>query len=123
MTDSAWATGGQPAAPFRRPEAVLVRPRYAPADFVALLWRERMLMLSVFLVIMALGLAAALMLKTTYLAQSSLLVRLGQEYVYEPSAGDAARGAIPEPDQVVQSEVEIMSSAQLKQRVIEKLGV
>jgi uncharacterized protein involved in exopolysaccharide biosynthesis len=123
MTDSAWATGGQPAAPFRRPEAALVRPRYAPADFVALLWRERMLMLSVFLVIMALGLAAALMLKTTYLAQSSLLVRLGQEYVYEPSAGDAARGAIPESDEVMQSEVEILSSAQIKERVIDRIGL
>jgi uncharacterized protein involved in exopolysaccharide biosynthesis len=123
MTDSAWAAGGQPAAPFRRPEAVLVRPRYAPGDFVALLWRERMLMLSVFLVIMALGLAAALMLKTTYLAQSSLLVRLGQEYVYEPSAGDAARGAIPESDEVMQSEVEILSSAQIKERVIDRIGL
>ncbi|HKT54476.1 MAG TPA: GumC family protein [Caulobacteraceae bacterium] len=123
MTDSAWATGGQPAAPFRKPDAVLLRPRYAPADFVALLWRERALMLSVFLIIMALGFTAALFMKTTYQAQSSLLVRLGQEYVYEPNAGDAAAGAVPESDEVMQSEVEILSSAQVKERVLDRVGL
>ncbi|HEX5378944.1 MAG TPA: Wzz/FepE/Etk N-terminal domain-containing protein [Phenylobacterium sp.] len=90
---------------------------------IALLWRERMLMLAVFLVLFALGLGAALMLKTKYPAYSSVLVRLGQEYVYEPRAGDAARGAVPDSDQLVQSETEILGSAQLKQRVITKLGL
>ncbi len=41
-------------------------------------------MLVVFLAIFVLGLAFATTLKKTYTAQSSLLVRLGQEYVYEP---------------------------------------
>ncbi len=98
-------------------------PRYALLDFPALLWRERHLMIAVFLLIFALGIAAALTLKTVYSAQSSLLVRLGQEYVYEPRAGDAARGAVPDSGQVISSEVEILSSAQLKQRVIDRIGL
>jgi uncharacterized protein involved in exopolysaccharide biosynthesis len=123
MPASAWIEERDIAAPpWRRGEAP-TRPKFAAADFVSLLWRERFVMLSVFLVIAALGLAAALTLKTTYPARSSLLIRLGQEYVYEPRAGDAARGAVPDSDQVIQSEVEILSSAQLKQQVIQKIGL
>ncbi len=99
------------------------RPRYAPADFATLLWRERRLMLAVFVVLFLLGLGFALTLKTSYSASSSLLVRLGQEYVYEPRIGDAGRGAVPNSDQVVQSEVEILNSAELRQRVIQRLGL
>lgn len=99
------------------------RLRYGVSDVAALMWRERWLMLAVFAAIFVLGLGAALSLKTKYPAYSSVLVRLGQEYVYEPRAGDAARGAVPDSDQLIQSETEILGSAQLKQQVIERLGL
>ena len=92
-------------------------------DFLSLLWRQRWIMLAVFVVIFALGAAAAMTMKRTYSANSSLLVRLGQEYVYNPQVGDAARGTAPEADQVVQSEVEILGSAALKERVIQRIGL
>jgi uncharacterized protein involved in exopolysaccharide biosynthesis len=123
MPASAWIEEREAApSPWRRAEAP-TRPRFAATDFIPLLWRERMVMLSVFMVIAALAIAAALTLKTTYPARSSLLIRLGQEYVYQPAAGDAARGAVPDSDQVIQSEVEILSSDQLKEQVIQKLGL
>ncbi|MFN3514698.1 MAG: GumC family protein [Phenylobacterium sp.] len=99
------------------------RPRYAWTDFPTLLWRERWLMLAVFLVLFGLGIAFAFTLKTTFPAYSSVLVRLGQEYVYEPRAGDAGRGAVLDPDQVIQSETEILGAGQLKHRVINRLGL
>ncbi len=99
------------------------RPRYTASDFVTLLWRDRLLMLAIFLVLALAGLTAAFAMKTQYPAKSSILVRLGQEYVYEPSLGDAARGAIPTTDQLIQSEVEILSSGELRRRVIETLGM
>src|SRR3990167_3969583 len=68
------------------------RARYAPSDFITLLWRERGLMLGVFLLILVLGLGFALTLKKSYTASSSILIQLGQEYVYEPRAGGAGRG-------------------------------
>ena len=77
------------------------RPRYAPVDFATLLWRERGLMTAVFLVIFLVGLAFALTFRPIYTASSSVLVRLGQEYVYEPRIGDAGRGALPQADQVI----------------------
>jgi len=100
-----------------------MRPRYGAEDVVAMLWRERVLMVWVFLGVLAVGIAVAFMTKSVYDAQSSILVRLGQAYVYQPAAGDAARGAVPESDQVLQSEVEILSSAEVKERVLERLGL
>ncbi|MCC7267996.1 MAG: GumC family protein [Caulobacteraceae bacterium] len=99
------------------------RPRYALSDIVVLLWRERFLMVAVFMLVFVAGLAAAMTMKTVYPAYASILVRLGQEYVYEPLAGDAGRGQAPESDQLIQSETEILGSAQLKQRVIARLGL
>jgi uncharacterized protein involved in exopolysaccharide biosynthesis len=105
-----------------RPE-ILSRPRYAPMDFLALLWRERWLMLAVFIPLAILGFLGAMLLKPTYTSSASLLIRLGQEYVYEPRAGDAARGAVPDVDQVIQSETEIIGSEEIRKRVLRKLGL
>jgi uncharacterized protein involved in exopolysaccharide biosynthesis len=99
------------------------RPRYAPSDFVTLLWRETGLMIAVFLVIFLIGLGFALTLKKSYTAGSSVLIQLGQEYVYEPRAGDAARGAVPDTDGLVASETEILMSGQLRERVLRKIGI
>lgn len=122
MSTSAWTRVPHDPPPRMAPGVVGVRPKYAPTDFVTLLWRERFLMLGVFLVIVALGFAFALTLKKSYTAESSLFVRLGQEYVYEPRAGDAGRGAVPNNDEVIQSEAEILGSGELRERVIRKLG-
>jgi uncharacterized protein involved in exopolysaccharide biosynthesis len=118
-TTSAW-TSVPHDPPSQRDWAT--RARYAPTDFVTLLWRERFLMLVVFLVIVVLGFAFASTMKKSYTAESSLFVRLGQEYVYEPRAGDAGRGAVPDVDQVIQSEAEILGSGELRERVIRKIG-
>jgi uncharacterized protein involved in exopolysaccharide biosynthesis len=123
MTSNIWTDSGETVTPFRRDGELRLRARYTPGDIASLLWRERVLMLVVFLAILILGFAAAFTLKTVYPADASVLVRLGQEYVYEPRAGDAARGAVPEADAVIQSEVEILSSAQLKQQVIDQIGL
>lgn len=118
-TTSAWTS--VPHDPPSRSDWA-ARARYAPTDFVTLLWRERWLMLLIFMVIFTLGAGFALTQKKTYTASSSLFVRLGQEYVYEPRAGDAARGAVPDVDQVIQSESEILGSGELRERVIRKVG-
>ncbi|MBP7704297.1 MAG: lipopolysaccharide biosynthesis protein [Caulobacter sp.] len=119
-TQSAWRT-----VPHDAPAQAgwASRPRYAPSDFVTLLWREKWLMLAVFLVIAAAGAGFAFTMKKAYPAQASILVQLGQEYVYEPAAGDAARGAVPDNDALVQSEVEILMSAQLRERTIRRIGL
>lgn len=99
------------------------RVRYDLRDLPALLWRERGLMLTVFIVVAAIGLILAVSMPKLYRPNASLLVRLGQEYVYEPRTGDAGRGAVPDADSVIQAETEILQSAHLKQRVLDRLGL
>jgi uncharacterized protein involved in exopolysaccharide biosynthesis len=122
MSTSPWISVPHDPPPRMAAGRAGARAKYAPADFVTLLWRERFLMLVVFLVIVALGFGFATTLKKNYTAQSSLFVRLGQEYVYEPRAGDAGRGAVPNNDEVIQSEAEILGSGELRERVIRKIG-
>jgi uncharacterized protein involved in exopolysaccharide biosynthesis len=109
--------------PTRTPASASSGLRYSGGDIIALLWRERLLMLAVLIVVALLGVAAASRLKTVYPAHSSLLVRLSSEYVYNPRVGDAARGAVPEIGQVMQSEIEILSSPVIKARVIHDIGL
>jgi uncharacterized protein involved in exopolysaccharide biosynthesis len=100
-----------------------MRPKYVLVDVPAMLWRERRLMLTVFVGVALVGAAFALSLKTVYSAHSSVLARLGQEYVYEPRVGDAGRGAVPDNDHVLQSESEILGSDAVKLEAVRRLGV
>ena len=109
-------------APFA-PAAGRAGVRYTAGDIAALLWRRIPLMLVVFVLVAGAGGLVALRMKESFTARSSLLVRLGQSYVYEPRVGDAARGAAPDNDQVVQSELEILQSQAVKERVIRDVGL
>jgi uncharacterized protein involved in exopolysaccharide biosynthesis len=121
--------GVYPARPaWRRPEPLEAedwapRARYPISEIPALLWRERWLMLAVFLGLAAIGVALALTMQTMYPAHASVLVKLGQEYVYSPPSGDAARGATPTSDEMVSAETEIMASEGLEMRVVRRIGV
>lgn len=100
-----------------------LRPRYTAADFITLLWREKWLVLGVFLAIFAIGAALAWRLDKTYPARASLLVRLGSEYIYQPRPGETdPSGEAPRITEVIQSEREILGSEQLHARVVERLG-
>lgn len=119
--ENAWAWRHDTAEPSAAPVASAVR--YSPQDLLAMLWRERGLMLGVFAAVCLLGLVAALSLKSSYQAHSSLLIRISPEYIYNPKVGDAARGLAPETDSVVESEAEILASPALKAKVIADIGL
>jgi uncharacterized protein involved in exopolysaccharide biosynthesis len=121
IAPSAWTA--RPSAPAFTSDAAPSRRQFSTPEVLAGLWRERALMTIVFVVVMIVGVAFAFTLKTRYPAHASLLVRLGQEYVYEPRIGDAGRGAVPSTDQVIQSEVEILGSAGLHEQVVNAVGV
>jgi uncharacterized protein involved in exopolysaccharide biosynthesis len=131
MGPGAWTSSETtPAAPARQgwagpaaPTRAGWTPPYSVSDFIALLWRERFLMLVVFLVVFAAACAFSLTLKKTYTAYSAVLVQLGQEYVYNPGVGDAGRGAAASSGQIIQSELSILNSTAVKERVIEKIGL
>lgn len=108
----------RPAAPAGR-----VRPKLGLADALVLLWRSKLLMLLVFAPILVFGVALALMFPAQYTSNTRLLVRLGQEYVFDPVLGDAARGAFPQQEEVLQAEAELARSPVIAERVIQKVGM
>jgi uncharacterized protein involved in exopolysaccharide biosynthesis len=101
------------------------RPKLSVGDLIILLWREKWWMLGVGAAITTLGIVVALQLPQSFEATSRLLVRAGQEYVYQPRVGEAARagGDVPPVDQYVQSEVEILRSPVLGERVLRRIGL
>jgi len=123
MQSGPWTWQDEPAAATRLSMRRSEPPRYTPSDIVALLWRQLPVMILVFLAIALIGSVVALRMPKTYAAHSSLLIRLSPEYVYQPKVGDAARGATPDNDQVVQSELEILQSDAVKIRVVQDIGL
>ncbi len=80
-------------------------------------------MLLVFLPISLLAAAIALLFPTQYSASTRLLVTLGQEYVFDPVVGDAAKGAFPQQEEVLQAEAELAASPVIASRVIKAVGL
>ena len=79
-------------------------------DVAAMLWGERRLVLGLGAAICALGLIAALLAPRVYTARTELIVRMGEEYVYQPTAGGAGAGATPEMQAVVNAEMRLIGS-------------
>ncbi|MGQ0534406.1 MAG: GumC family protein [Caulobacteraceae bacterium] len=111
------------AKPARAPFGWAEAPRLSLADIVAMLWGERLVVLAVGGAICALGLVAALATPKTYTARAELLVRLGEEYVYQPTAGGAGAGATPDMQAVVNAEMRLLSSGAVVRGAIENVGL
>lgn len=99
------------------------RVRLGVVDTLLQLWRAKLLMLLVFLPILLIGLAATFMTPTKYAASTRLLVRLGEEYVFDPVVGDAAKGAFPQQEEVLQAESELANSPVIAERTIQRIGL
>lgn len=100
-------------------------PRLGLADIAAMLWAERALVLGVGAAICALGLIAAFMAPRSYTARTELLVRMGEEYVYQPTSGSSGSGAGATPDMqtVVNAEMRMLGSGAVVRGAIEEVGL
>jgi uncharacterized protein involved in exopolysaccharide biosynthesis len=99
-----------------------VRPRYGFADVVGLLFRETVLMIVIFLVVVAIGTAAVLTLKKSYTATASVYAGAGQEYVYQSRVGAIDPSQPLEADAVAGAEARILGSLAVKRRAIRAIG-
>ncbi|MGQ0677440.1 MAG: GumC family protein [Rhodospirillales bacterium] len=99
------------------PRGVTVR------DVLTAVFYDRWAILTAFLVPVCLGIAASLLVRTTYEAEARLLVLLGREYVFRPEAGENAQSFSFDREQIVKAELEILGSRELKQEVIKTVGL
>lgn len=99
-----------------------VRPRYGFSDVVGLLFRESLLMIVIFLIVVAIGTAAVLTLKKSYTATASVYAGAGQEYVYQSRVGQIDPSQPLEADAVAGVEARILGSLAVKRRAIRAVG-
>jgi uncharacterized protein involved in exopolysaccharide biosynthesis len=92
-------------------------------DLVVALVRESWLMAGVALAVLVPLVLLILALPRTYTAESRLIVLLGQEYVFTPRVGDAGRGAVPQIEEVIQAEIQLLRSPVVAERALRRVGV
>lgn len=104
---------------------VPARPKYGLADIIGLLFREFWIMVLVFILVAAVGAAAVMMIKKTYVASADLYAGAGQEYAYEPRVGALTERSSqpPSPGEVAVTEAKILQSREVALRAVRALGL
>jgi uncharacterized protein involved in exopolysaccharide biosynthesis len=96
-------------------------------EFLVFYYKYRTRLLLAFLLPLALSVFISTIPTPRFEASSTLVVRLGSEYVYQPEIGAGSNGpASPIPfdrDQIYKAEVAILGSYDLHQQVIESIGL
>ncbi len=92
-------------------------------DILTAVFYDRWAIMVALLVPVCLGIAASLLVRTTYEAEARLLILLGREYVFRPEAGENTQSFSFDRDQIVKSELEILGSRELKAEVIKTIGL
>jgi uncharacterized protein involved in exopolysaccharide biosynthesis len=100
-----------------------VRVQLSAADLTRMLLRELWLMAAIFSIISLIGISFAMTLQREYKASARLSILLGEEYVFSPRVGAAGEGAVPKQEQIVQSEVEVLTSQQVAERTVRAVGL
>ena len=96
-------------------------------DFLTVLFKHKYTILVTFLAVVSTVTIGSFLLAPTYEAKSSLLVKFGREYIYRPEVGERASNMgsmIPlNQEEVINSEVQILTSRDLIEKVIATAGV
>lgn len=87
------------------------------------LLRNKLLIAAVTLGVTMIGGLIVVLQPKTYEASSTILVRFGQEYLYIPSVGDRSLAPPASLLELVNAEMQIMSTSDLKLQVIEEIGL
>lgn len=80
-------------------------------------------MLLVFIPIAAIGLFIAFQLEKNYVANSRILVSPSEEYVFRPDVGESIPNTLPERDQLTTTEIELLVSPLVAERVLDQFGL
>ncbi|MEF7613757.1 hypothetical protein V4F39_07520 [Aquincola sp. MAHUQ-54] len=98
--------------------------RLSLREFLNTAFCDRRRIALAFLAAMALTVLASFMPSPRYTAESSLLLRLGREYMYRPEVGAAAAASPIAYDsrETLRAEVEILNSRDIKEAAVDRIG-
>jgi uncharacterized protein involved in exopolysaccharide biosynthesis len=98
--------------------------RPSPArDVLTAVFRHRARMIQIFVAVLALVTLATFLRPRLYETRARILVKYTSEYVYRPQVGEARLPIALAPEEILNSEVSILTSDELIREVIEELGV
>jgi uncharacterized protein involved in exopolysaccharide biosynthesis len=92
-------------------------------DFLTILFKHRTKILIIFFSIVTTVTIGTLLLSPVYEAKSTLLVKMGREYIYRPEVGDKSPTVSVNQAEMIDSEVTIITSRDLVEKVITALKV
>jgi len=97
-------------------------------DFLTVLFKHKFKILIIFVAVVTTVTVGSFLLPPTYEAKSTLLVKFGREYIYRPEVGERgssdSRSLIPlNQEEVINSEIQILTSRDLIEKVVHALKV
>ena len=94
-------------------------------DFLTILFKHKTKILTLYIACVLTAAAVSFILPPTYEAKSTLLVKFGREYIYRPETGSGTQVTVTPPNQeeLINSEIRILTSRVLIQKVVSTIGV
>ena len=96
-------------------------------DFLTVLFKHKYTILIIFFAVVTTVTVGSFLLPPTYEAKSSLLIKFGREYIYRSEVGERASDSRPliplNQEEVINSEIQILTSRDLIEKVITTLKV
>ena len=96
---------------------------YGLRDVFTVIFKHRKKIIGIFLAIVAVVALVTFQLPPEYEAKSSLLVKMGREYMSRPEVGENRQVMSMGQAEVTQSEIQIMTNENLIMKVISKIGL
>ncbi|GJL55204.1 MAG: hypothetical protein NPIRA02_23360 [Nitrospirales bacterium] len=98
-------------------------PHISLRDVLTILFKHRGKIFGVLIGTVALVTIGSFLIPPTYEATSSLMVKMGREHIYRPEVGSVNPSVSFDQERVIESELQIISSRDLLERVIKTLSV
>lgn len=92
-------------------------------EYLAVIWRRKLTVLVIFVLTTAAAVMGAYLTPAEFTADTSLLVRLGREFLYRPEVGGVEGSKALSLEEMVNSQVEILRSRDLALETVRQLGV
>ena len=92
-------------------------------EFLTVLFKHKYTILVVFSLSVLIGLVVSFLLPPTYEARSTVLIKVGREYISSPEVGNTRALLSLEQQEVLNSEIQILSSRELIEKVVTLLKV
>src|SRR5262245_37982675 len=89
--------------------------------YLSMIYRRKLTVLAVFGITTTAVVFGAFLFPPQYSAQTTLIVRLGREFVYRPEPGDPGNAPALKLAEMVNSVVEVLNSNELSRMVVDKL--